>query len=245
MGEVNIICMKWGPAYGPEYVNRLYGMVSRNLTHSYRFVCFTDDATGVREEVEVKPMPDLGLSPDTSNRNWNKWKKLTTWDRQLADLTGKTLFIDLDVVIVDNIDCFIEYDAEFAIIHDELRPERRVGNSSVYLYHIGHFPQILDRFRREADTIHRNFSNEQHYLSHEMDEIGKLTFWPDEWCPSYKYRCVGSWPKSWFRTPIKPEGAKIIIFHGDPNPPGAIAGKRKKPLRFIRPAPWLQEHWRE
>lgn len=237
--------MKWGTTYGPEYVNRLYGMVGRNLTHPHRFVCFTDDATGVRPEVELKPMPDLGLSPDAPDRDWNKWKKLTTWDRELADLTGKTLFIDLDVVVVDNIDDLVEYDAEFAIIRDQLRPERRIGNSSVYLYDIGAFPQILDRFRREPEAIRRSFSNEQHYLSHEMDRLGKLTFWPDEWCPSYKYRCVGAWPKSWFRTPINPQGAKIIIFHGDPNPPDAIAGKRKKPLRFIRPAPWLQEYWQE
>ena len=245
MSDVNIICMKWGTAYGPEYVNRLYGMVNRNLTHSFRFVCFTDDAAGIRQEVEIKPMPDLGLPQDTSDRNWNKWKKLATWDHTLADLTGRTLFLDVDIVIVDNIDCFVEYDAKFAIILDQLRPKRRVGNSSVYLYDIGKFPEIIDNFRRDPDYAEKNFSNEQHFLTVEMAKMGKLQFWPEEWCPSYKYRCVGSWPLSWFRTPIKPKGAKILIFHGDPNPSGAIAGKRTKPLRFIRPAPWLEEYWQE
>jgi hypothetical protein len=28
----NVICMKWGTKYGPEYVNRLYAMVRRHLT---------------------------------------------------------------------------------------------------------------------------------------------------------------------------------------------------------------------
>ena len=27
---VNVVCMKWGTRYGPEWVNRLYGMVRRN-----------------------------------------------------------------------------------------------------------------------------------------------------------------------------------------------------------------------
>ena len=28
----NVICMKWGTKYAPEYVNRLYAMVRRHLT---------------------------------------------------------------------------------------------------------------------------------------------------------------------------------------------------------------------
>ena len=49
---VNVLCMKWGTLYGPEYVNRLYGMVARNLRRPFRFVCLTDDASGIRFEVE-------------------------------------------------------------------------------------------------------------------------------------------------------------------------------------------------
>ena len=44
--------MKWGTKYGPEYVNRLYGMVRRHLRGDFRFVCFTDDVTGIRPEVD-------------------------------------------------------------------------------------------------------------------------------------------------------------------------------------------------
>ena len=31
-----ILCMKWGTKYGPEYVNRLYGMVRRHLVGDFR-----------------------------------------------------------------------------------------------------------------------------------------------------------------------------------------------------------------
>ena len=48
--SVNIVCMKWGDRYGPEWVNRLYGMVARNTTWAFRFVCFTDNAAGIRDD---------------------------------------------------------------------------------------------------------------------------------------------------------------------------------------------------
>ena len=109
---VNIICMKWGQKYGPEYVNRLYGMVARNLTIQFRFVCFTDDGSGIREEVDVKPLPSLNLPPGIPERGW---MKLTTFQSPLDDIKGTTLFLDLDVVIVDNIDCFFEIEGDFRI----------------------------------------------------------------------------------------------------------------------------------
>ena len=57
--KVNVICIKWGDKYGNDYVNTLYSMVSRNLSLPYRFVCFTDEAEGIRDEVEVKPIPKI------------------------------------------------------------------------------------------------------------------------------------------------------------------------------------------
>ena len=47
MGDINVVCMKWGTMYGPEYVNNLYHMVKRNLTPPFRFVCFTDNGEGI------------------------------------------------------------------------------------------------------------------------------------------------------------------------------------------------------
>jgi len=45
-----VLCMKWGTKYGPEYVNRLYGMVRRHLKGDFRFVCLTDRSDGVRPD---------------------------------------------------------------------------------------------------------------------------------------------------------------------------------------------------
>ena len=48
----HVICMKWGKKYGSEYVNRLYAMVRRHLRGDFHFVCLTDDAAGIRSEVQ-------------------------------------------------------------------------------------------------------------------------------------------------------------------------------------------------
>src|ERR1051325_539852 len=95
-GMVNVICMKWGARYSPEYVNRLHHMVRRRLSRAHRFVCFTDDGTGIEPGVEVKPLPKIGFEV----RPGRFWNKLGIFARPLADLEGPVLWIDLDVVIV-------------------------------------------------------------------------------------------------------------------------------------------------
>ena len=70
-----IICMKWGDKYGPEYVNRLYNMVSRHLTLDFQMVCLTDDSSGIVPAIKCYPIPEMDL-PAGPERGW---KKLTTF----------------------------------------------------------------------------------------------------------------------------------------------------------------------
>ena len=48
----HILCMKWGTKYGPEYVNRIYAMVARNLTPPFQVICFTDDRRGTKQMLD-------------------------------------------------------------------------------------------------------------------------------------------------------------------------------------------------
>ena len=239
---VNVICMKWGDKFGPEYVNRLYGMVARNLTLDFRFICFTEVPKGIRPEVEIQPLPELDIPEGLPERGW---MKLTLYAENFGNLSGPTLFLDLDVVIVGSIDCLFEYEAEFAIVHDKHRPARMIGNSSVFRFEIGRYPHILKNFTDNFIEIRKQFRHEQAYLSSEIRKLGILKFWPDEWCPSFKYHCVPPWPKSWYQTPRIPENSRVIIFHGVPNPPDALIGESGKWWRLIRPSPWLEKYWTE
>lgn len=239
---MNIICMKWGNKFSAKYVNRLYGMVSRNTNIKFRFVCFTENGNGIRPEVEIQSLPELDLSADQPERGW---RKLTVFANNFGGLHGTTLFLDLDVIIVGNLDDFFTYPGTFIIAHDKKSPKKIEGNSSVFRFEIGQFTQILDYFKQNSDKIKNEVRHEQAYLSREIHELGKLNYWPDEWVPSFKYRCCPSWIKSWFQAPSIPRGAKIILFHGLPNPPEAITGNSGKWYRHIKPSPWIKEFWVE
>ena len=53
----NILCLKWGRLYSAEYVNRLYRGVKGHLHRPFRFVCVTDDPTGLVDGVETAAIP--------------------------------------------------------------------------------------------------------------------------------------------------------------------------------------------
>jgi len=237
-----ILCMKWGTKYGPEYVNRLYAMVRRHLRGDFRFVCLTDRAEGVRPEVQCLPIPSLALPPGIPERGWTK---LTTFEADLHGLRGTALFLDLDVVIVDDITPFFEVPGEFVIIHDWKRPQRITGNSSVYRFTLGAHADVLAEFRATQEQVRTRLRNEQAFLSEVLHRQGRLSYWPDAWCRSYKYHCIPPFPSNFWREPVIPDASRILIFHGEVNPPDALAGRRNRFGRFVKPAPWIAEHWRE
>ena len=247
-GQRHILCMKWGTKYGPHYVNRLYAMVRRHLSGDFSFVCLTDDARGVRPEVQCLPIPPLDIELAPGQRD-GAWKKLTTFDADLHGLTGTALFLDLDVVVVGPLDDFFTQPGQFLIIHDYPRfwrfGERIVGNSSVYRFEIGAHADVLANFRAHTEALRAKYRNEQDYLSHFLHAQGKLSYWPAAWCPSFKYHAIPAWPTNYWKPPFVPAGARIVIFHGEVNPPDALEGKRNKRFAHIEPARWVAEHWRE
>lgn len=238
----NVLCMKWGTKYGPHYVDRLYAMVRRHLQGDFRFVCLTDDSRGIRSEVECLPIPAVPLPQSGPDR---AWRKLTTFEADLHGLTGTALFLDLDVVIVDALDPFFEAPGEFLIIHDWKRPWRITGNSSVYRFELGAHADVVAYFRSHFDEVRTSFRHEQAFLSDFLHRQGHLAYWPADWCRSFKYHCVPPFPASWWREPAIPPATRIVIFHGEVNPPDALIGRRNRFGRGLRPSPWVAEHWRE
>lgn len=242
--KVNVICMKWGNKYGPDYVNRLYSMVERHLTIPHRFVCFTDDAAGLVPGIETMPIPPLPLPESHKNL---PWRKIGLFSPKLGDLTGLTLFLDLDLVIVDNINDLFTYPGDFCIIHNWTQPGTIIGNSSVYRFVVGADSYVYDTIVNDMAGQLAKYPNSQTFLSH---TVKKLTYWPDAWCKSFKVHCVPKFILRYFVTPKKPEGAKIIVFHGNPNPDAAIEGKwpgfgfPKGFHKYIKPVKWIEQFWK-
>lgn len=238
--DKNIICMKWGDKFDAGYVNRLYEMVEKNITIPHRFVCFTDNGEGINPNVEIRPIPPLcedGI-PD------RMWKKLTVFNKDLYDLEGTALFLDLDIIVRQSLDPFFEAEGEFLIIKDWDFPNDIIGNSSVFRFEIGKHPEVLEHFRELGPAVRKHFQNEQAFLTYEMFEKGILKYWDSDWCVSFKRCCLHKFPLCWFKVPRDPEEAKILIFHGKPNPEQAYKGYfGKMGFRMILPTKWLDKYW--
>lgn len=246
MQSVNVLCIKWGSKYGPEYVNKLRAMVARNLVRPHRFVCLTDDREGIDPAIEVHGIPEVGVPDFDARKPWtfaHGWLKLTCLANPLYDITGPTLFIDLDVVIVAGIDCFFDEPGEFIAIKEwDKRDE--TGNTSVFRYVAGAHADALDPLKTDVKEAIRHVRNEQEYMTGFIARQGKLKYWPAAWCRSFKRHCVRGGIAGWFQPPRIPEGARIIAFHGKPNPPDAIAGRSGKWYRRVLPTPWVADNWR-
>ena len=113
----------------------------------------------------------------------------------------------------------------------------------MYRFDIGKHGYVFDDFVNYFEQEIGKHRNEQEYLTHAINDKGKLQYWPKEWCPSFKYDCVSRFPLAFWKKPTIPEGAKIIIFHGEINPHKAIKGGRGKWYRYVQPAPWVAEYW--
>ncbi|MGN7726564.1 hypothetical protein ACTJIL_12225 [Luteimonas sp. 22616] len=253
---VNIICMKWGVMYGPEYVNRLHAGVRRHLQRPHRFVCFTDTGEGLDPGIEVMPLPPLGLPEGHNDR---RWQKLAVFGHTLGDLQGSTLFLDLDLVVVDSLEPFFDRPGKFLIIRDAdlfkpkwrrklVNPERDrflrvIGNSSVFRFEIGQQAYILDNFVADPDAATRQYPMSQQYQSAQLAAHGELEYWPRGWCVSFKNDCVPRFPRNWFADPTLPDGAKIVVFAGRLKMSEVIAGGGQRLHRHIGDVDWLRKAW--
>jgi hypothetical protein len=142
-----VICLKWGSKYGPEYVNKLYRMVQRNLTVNHEFICFTENPSNLDTGIKIR---DLELLQGIEG--W--WYKPTLFNPSLG-LEGTILFLDLDMIIFRNIDKLFSYKpGEFIIIRDFNR--HLVGdsydkfNSSIFRLDTGQHAQVYHDYI--ADT---------------------------------------------------------------------------------------------
>ena len=158
------------------------------------------------------------------------------------------LFLDLDTVIVGNIDEYFKIDGEFFVI-EHWRPSKKhgVGETGVYRFEAGKNRDLYDYFMSHMSEVKANYRHEQAYVTDVLSKAGKLKFWPKKWMPSFKYNCMRPFPLCYFCDPILPPDAKMVVFHGNPTPDQAMAGKTKGLkgiIRHVRTPQWLKDNWR-
>lgn len=249
MNEVHrVVVVNWGTKYPPEYTHRIYNMVKRNTTRPFEFYVLTDQ---------------VHLYPDYKTIDISKYKLTSWWTKLLLfrdDVlpTGEYLYLDLDVVLVDNIDCFFDHPS-FGISRDFIRPDNGITGGKEYNSSVMRFtsnPQLWKFFNNNKDKwlnlqkeIH--FVGDQNVISEWLNLCKYKNPFPDEWCSSFKKgseRGKHAGDRSeWFgRQPTL--GTKIVVFHGSPNPMDILSNPEQflsMGDKFCTPETitWIRENW--
>ena len=219
-----VVCLKYGDKYGPEYVNKLHSMVKRHLTLPYEFVCFTERPQGIDPEIRIEK---LDLIPGI--QGW--WYKPMFFNPDLP-IKGNILFLDLDIIIFNNIDKLFTYKTnEFCIIRDFNRyiiRDYNKFNSSIF--RLNNFNRthsnVYQEFIKDPKVPMSRFHGDQDWIRFCIQK--NYNYWPDEWIQSYKWE-MRNRPKFDNKPrgqrdfaekgdPVVKDATSVAVFHGDPNP---------------------------
>lgn len=185
---------------GAEYVNTLFDMIGRNIspTIEKRFVCFTDDPSGLMNGIEPRALPaDL--------QGW--WNKLYLFSEAAFTPGERVLYFDLDTIITGSVDDLARFSGWFAICREF--GEFGKYNSSVMAWQAGNSTGALwDCW----DHAEHEFGD-QGWIS---DCLTERDMRPAVWqnilpgqIESYKLGLFCGMP---------PRGTKVVAFHGNPKP---------------------------
>ena len=194
---LNVVCIKVGTKYSYEYVNNLEAMVKQFLTLPHRFVCITDDPTGVNCET---------IPVEGSLNGW--WTKLSLFRTNAYGLKGLILYLDLDIVIVSNINTLVR---SYSFIGQQDFEKPHNINSSVFLLRVGSLPGVWNTFDPQTNQLY----GDQDWISLFVKNTPR---WGAGLIQSYKHGVLRQTGK---RDPVLhtgPRTAKIVVFHGEPKP---------------------------
>ena len=207
---MNFACVCYGKKYSVEYVQKLYNMVLRNNTLEHKFFIFTDNI-----EMEIDGHVNIRTFPETLNGWWNKMQLFRP-----DTLDGDTLYMDLDVVITGNIDCFFNYEPEADFIGmNDFNPDTKIFNSSVFKFKPEAMKSKLWQPFTDDRTKWLRYSGDQNVISDLIIGHPGTKSFPDSWTQSYKWYDrkgrryhKGKWT-------FEHNGESLVtVFHGEPNP---------------------------
>ena len=214
---INFVCIYYGNKYSFPYVKNLHNMVERNLTTPHKFICFTDN-TVIAQRKEFR----------STNIEFRQFKRhdFQGWFNKLqmfspdSNLEGNTLYMDLDVVIMKNIECFayIGEDKNFVGMND-FNPTSGLFNSSIMRFNNQYHSKLIWEEYMKRRSEFSKFHGDQEIISQLIKTHTDTISFPDEWTQSYKwYNREGKRYHSEKWTYEQDPNAKVCVFHGRPNP---------------------------
>lgn len=159
LSKLTIICWKWKKQntgfqlpgktnYTSKHVNTLHSMLLRNCHIPFRFICFTDDSTGINCETMPIPTKYLELG--------GCYRRLWMFSDEAKSLGNRIASIDLDCVIVGDCTEIFSRKEDFII---NTYNSSRVGaidqhyNGSLIIFNTGSRLQLWNDFNKNKTPL--------------------------------------------------------------------------------------------
>lgn len=187
---VNFFTFKWGSKYGPEYVNRQYGMLQRYVDHDFTHTCITDDANGIRDEVNIIDYNTFDPFDYPKDRIFTREKLVLFKEFN----QGKNIWLDLDLLIHNDITDLIEQKIEKPTFiwnwwNWDLSSDKRSAlkfygqgtmcyvNSSFVMWEDNMGEHIFDAVNQKQEYAFYTYKSLDKYLFYQHWHKGHLDFW--------------------------------------------------------------------
>ena len=209
----NFACVCYGNKYAPEYVQKLYNMVTRNSTKNINFFVFTDH---VKMEKMIEGNINVRQFPQHHLNGW--WNKMQLFHPDV--LQGDTLYMDLDVVITGNIDCFFDYEPEADFVGmNDFNPDTKIFNSSIFKFKPVSMAEKLWKPFDSDQGKWTNYHGDQNVISEIILKYDTTKRFPDSWTQSYKWYDRSGTRYHKGKWTYEHNGESLVtVFHGQPNP---------------------------
>lgn len=150
---ISVVTFKWKPKPGyrsqfdSAHVNTMMRMVARHYRKPHRFICVTDDPTGLDGAVEYVPLWNdcATLANPTWPNGPSCYRRLKVFSKEFAEVAGpRFICMDLDMVIVDDLAPIFDRPEPFLIFKTHLPSIPICG--SMFMVNAGEFSDVWDRF---------------------------------------------------------------------------------------------------
>lgn len=189
-----VVCIKVGTKYNADYVNKLASMVHDHTTIQHRFLCLTDNPSGVK--CATVPI-------ETSLPGW--WAKLVLFKPHSALKGEAIVYLDLDTVIVDNIDFLFKWRNTICILKDWWS---NTYNTSVMYIPNGVAHRIWARFQHDPTHYMNVHHGDQDWVTVHLSN-------PKVWQAEAPGK-IGSYKANGLID--SPRDFALVCFHGEPKP---------------------------
>lgn len=223
-GPVDVACLIHSNGYSWDYVDRLFNMVTRNISRAVTFHVYTEQAREVPSHMVKHVLTEW---PGIAGPRKSWWYKMQLFNAELFQ--GPMLYLDLDTVIVGRLDWITQLHTKFFWAPKDFRslwrPTHTGINSSAMWWDTRAYDYIWQAFQKDnLSRIVKAYSGDQDYIS-EMIDHRTLRYFEPMAAQSWRWQCKDggmNFKNRNYYTPgsgtrIDPR-TSILVFHGQPKP---------------------------